>query len=386
MTTEHQRVLDDGISAGDAPFLIAMIGNGDGISWAGTAGDCAPGRPASIDTIFRFYSMTKAVGCTAAMILIDRGMLGLDTRVADFLPEIGDLRVLEGFDGSTPRLRAPRRPITVQHLATHTSGLAYESPGGDLQKYFDITLELSYFSRKRAGLSHPLLYDPGEGWSYGPSIDWLGLLVEKVDGRPIDQFCQDEIFGPLGMVDTCFELDEAREQRLSRLYIRGADGAFEERDGHMLFTGPDRPREGKRGDEDYYGMGGCLYGTAPDYMRLLRMHLNGGALDGTRIVSEPLMRSLQKNLIGDIKTGYDWFPGTRKNHAFSYMRVAEDMPGRRAAGSCYWAGGANGHYWIDFASDLVGIFVTYDAPFLDPQLMARYDDFERQVYASLRGS
>jgi CubicO group peptidase (beta-lactamase class C family) len=383
MTADRlQTLLDEAVAANDAPFLIAMTADGEGVRWSGVAGDSVPGKPAAVDAVFRFYSMTKAVGCTAAMMLIDRGLIELDTPAATILPEIGRLQVLDGFDGDVPRLRAPRRPITIRHLATHTSGLAYDLLSADLQRYIDVTGQTSYFTGLRDGLNYPLLFDPGEGWAYGIGIDWLGLIVEQVSGRTTDRFCQDEIFDPLGMIDSCFELDEARAERLSRLYVRGEGGSFAEHNGRQVYTGRAR-------DEyvdlkgDYYGMGGCLYGTAPDYLRLLRTHLNGGMLDGRRLISEALVRRLQANLAGAITVGWDFFPGTRKGHAFAFMRTEEDMPGMRAAGSLYWCGGANGHYWIDPKNDLVGLYLTHDAPFLDPRFMARYGEFERAVYASL---
>ena len=311
-----QEVLDAAVAAGDAPFLIAMVGNSDGVIWSGVAGDCAPGRAASLDTIFRLYSQTKAVCATAAMILVDRGKLDIDAPVEDLLPEIGALQVLEGFDGTVPRLRAPRRKITARHLATHTSGLSYETGHTLLEEYFRVTGQPSYFSGLREGLKHPLIFDPGEGWAYGIGLDWMGFLIERIDGRSIETFCKEEVFEPLGMVDTCFEPNAEQDTRLCRLYVRGADGAFEDRDAHIVHTG--RPDDQERHERtDYHGMGGCLYGTAPDYMRLLRMHLAGGILEGNRIVSEATVRRLQGNLVGEIPSQSGWFPGPRKGHALA---------------------------------------------------------------------
>src|SRR5204863_2499814 len=110
----------------DVPFLVGMVGNAAGVVWSGAAGERSPGQPATVDTVFRIFSMTKAVGSTAAMILIDRGKLSADTLVETILPEFAELKVLEGFDEKRPRLRAPRTKATVRHLATHTSGLVYE--------------------------------------------------------------------------------------------------------------------------------------------------------------------------------------------------------------------------------------------------------------------
>ncbi|HEU0220844.1 MAG TPA: serine hydrolase domain-containing protein, partial [Paracoccaceae bacterium] len=189
-------VLADAVAAGDAPFLVAMTGNAEGVTWQGGAGERRPGEPAQIDTVFRIFSMTKAVGCTAAMILIDRGQLSADTPVEQILPEFKDIRVLEGFEGDKPHLRAPKKKATIRHLATHTSGFVYEFWNPDIPKYMEATGLPTIISGRLSALYYPLVFDPGERWDYGIGIDWLGRAVEKVDGRSIDAFCREEIFDP----------------------------------------------------------------------------------------------------------------------------------------------------------------------------------------------
>ena len=129
------QVLDESVRAQDAPFLVAMVGDRDGVEWSGAAGECAPGRQAAPDTVFRIFSMTKAVGSTATMILMDRGKLDPDTPVEAILPEFRTIKVLDGFDGDQPRLRAPRTQATVRNLATHTSGFVYEFWNADIPKW-----------------------------------------------------------------------------------------------------------------------------------------------------------------------------------------------------------------------------------------------------------
>src|SRR5580698_5869714 len=133
-------VLERSVSAEDAPFIVAQVGDANGIKWSGAAGESAPGQKAAPDTIFRIYSMTKAVGSTAAMILMDRGKLDPDTPVAEILPEFVNKQVLEGFDAEgKPLMRPPRKEATVRHLATHTSGLTYEYWNSELQRYMEST-------------------------------------------------------------------------------------------------------------------------------------------------------------------------------------------------------------------------------------------------------
>jgi Beta-lactamase class C and other penicillin binding proteins len=163
-------VLDQSVRAQDAPFLVAMVGDKDGVRWSGSSGDRAPGQKATQDTVFRIFSMTKAVGSTAAMILMDRGKLDPNTPVETIIPEFAKIRVLDGFDGATPRLRAPRSKATVRHLATHTSGLVYEFFNPDIPKYMEATSHPSILSGLKTSLLYPLAFDPGERWDYGTPV------------------------------------------------------------------------------------------------------------------------------------------------------------------------------------------------------------------------
>src|SRR5271169_879784 len=283
------KVITDAVAKQDAPFLVAMTGHASGVTWSGAAGERSPGEAAAEDTVFRIFSMTKAVGSTAAMILMDRGKLDPNTPVEEILPEYAKVQVLEGFDGDTPRLRAPRTKATVRNLATHTSGFTYEFWSADISKYLQSTGHPSILSGQKVSLFYPLTFEPGERWDYGIGIDWLGQVVEAVDGRKIDRFCREEILDPLNMADTRFEVEDHMASRLASVSIRGEDGKF----GDIAIAPPSHP--------DFYGMGHSLYSTAPDYMRFLRMYLNRGQLDGRRVLSEKAIDSLLANQIGDIE-------------------------------------------------------------------------------------
>ena len=137
--SDLDKVISEAVANEDVPFLVGMVGNAGGVIWSGAAGERSPGQPATVDTVFRIFSMTKAVGSTAAMILIDRGKLSADTVVETILPEFAELKVLEGFDEKRPRLRAPRTKATVRHLATHTSGLVYEFWNTEVPRYMEAT-------------------------------------------------------------------------------------------------------------------------------------------------------------------------------------------------------------------------------------------------------
>ena len=378
--SQMDQVLSEAVAAQDVPFVVAMAGNAAGITYSGAAGETA-GRAAQEDTAFRIFSMTKAIGSLAAMILIDRGKMSMDTPVADVLPEWNDMRVLDGWDGDMPILRTPKTVATARHLATHTSGVEYEFWNADVPKYLEVTGNPSILTGLNAGLTaYPLTSDPGTRWGYGPGIDWLGRMVEEVDGRRIDAFCEEEIFEPLGMSDTAFEPD-ALTDRLCDVSIRGEDGNF----GPFELAPPPNP--------EFYGMGHALYSTAPNYMRFLRMVLNKGELDGNRVLSENAMDQMCANQMNGLtfQTMHTVAPPLTADvelpegttHSWAFVRSESDQPGKRSAGSQSWAGVCNTHYWIDPAKDVCAVIMTQSLPFVEPPLLKTYDAYERAVYASL---
>lgn len=373
------KVLSEAVRKENVPFAVAMVGNSGGTIYSGAAGDAAAGRPAAEDTVFRIFSMTKAIGSLAAMILIDRGKLTVDTAVADIVPEWNNLKVLEGFDGETPKLRPPVTVATIRHLVTHTSGLEYEFWNADVPRYMELTGHPSILSGLKVAMDYPLCTDPGTRWGYGPSIDWLGRVIEAIDGRRIDAFCREEIFEPLGMASSAFEPD-GLEDRLSSVSIRGEDGKF----GSMELAPPSQP--------EFYGMGHAMYASAPDYMRFLRMILNKGQLDGNRILSEPAVAQMLTDHMNGLmfETMKSSSPLTADVvmpegtvHSFGFVMNTQDIPGKRSAGSQAWAGVLNTHYWIDPAKDVAAVIMTQSLPFVEAPYMETYDEYERAVYASL---
>lgn len=377
---ELDKVIGDAVAQQDAPFLVAMVGNRGGTVWSGAAGQRSPGQAASLDTVFRIFSMTKAVGSMAAMMLMDRGKLSADATVESILPEFAQVKLLEGFNDSGPILRAPKVKATVRHLATHTSGLAYEFWNAEMARYLPVGGTPTILSGLASSLNYPLQFEPGTRWDYGIGIDWLGRVVEKVDGRKIDQFCREEIFEPLGMSDTAFEVLPHMAARLAAVQIRGEDGKFDD----FAIAPPPNP--------EFYGMGHALYGTAPDYLRFLRMVLSDGSLDGKRLISAAGLASMLTNQIGStpiprLKTAVpplsadaEFFPGRKKSHSMAFMRYDEDIPGMRHAGSQGWAGVLNSHYWFDPQANVIGLLMTQSLPFVEPRFMSTYEKFERAVY------
>ena len=379
----HQanNVLTDAVSAGKVPFAVAMVSNDEGPIYSFAIGDAKTGHPASERTAFRIYSMTKAVGSLAAMILIDRGHLTLDTPVADIDPTWNDLQVLVDWDGDNPVLRPQQGTATIRHLATHTSGLEYEIWNADILRFIKAAGVSPRNTGRRAELqSYPLASDPGTRWGYGTGIDWLGHIVELVDGRRIDAFCREEVFGPLGMRDTVFE-PRALQDRLADIRRRNAEGKFE----ISNFAPPSKP--------ELYGMGQALYSTAPDYLTFLRMILNRGTLNGHQVLSPGAMDTMladqtqglpfrtMRSAIPTRSVDVTMPPGT--THSFAFVLTERDQPGKRRAGAQGWAGICNTHYWFDPAANIAAVLMTQSLPFMEPAFAETYDAFERAIYAGL---
>jgi len=373
------KILDDAVSNHSVPFAVAMVGNAEGVTFSGASGNAADGRAAAEDTVFRIFSMTKAIGSVAAMMMIERGKLSLDTPVGDIVPEWNALQVLDGFNEEQPIMRAPKTVATIRHLATHTSGLEYEFWNADVPKYMELTGHPSILSGIKTAMNYPLTTDPGTRWGYGPSTDWLGRVVEAIDGRRIDAFCREEIFKPLGMSSSAFEPD-GLEGRLSGVSIRGEDGKF----AGMEIAPPPNP--------EFYGMGHAMYSTAPDYMRFLRMVLNNGQLDGNRILSEKSVVDMTGDHMRGLtfETMHSASPLTADVvldgdpvHSFIATMNRKDIPGKRSAGTQSWAGVCNSHYWVDPAKNVAAVIMTQSLPFAEKPFMDTYDNYERTVYETL---
>ena len=180
-------VLNRAVAAGVAPGIVAGAADRDGIFYEGAFGlQSAAGRDAmKIDSVFRIFSMTKALASIAAAQLMEQGLLDIDKPVEAYAPAFGALQVLEGFDGDSPRLRAPKRKATVRHLMTHTAGLAYQFWNPDTAKYLEVTGNPGFLSGTKNGINYPLTFDPGDRWHYGINTDWLGQVIEGVTGKTL---------------------------------------------------------------------------------------------------------------------------------------------------------------------------------------------------------
>ena len=381
------KVLADAVAKEDAPFLIGAVADRKGVLWQGASGQATASLKANQDTVCHLYSATKAIGSLACMILLDRGKLSLDTKIGDVLPQFASIKVLDSMGPTGPVYRDPASPITMRQLLTHTSGLAY---GTWDKKEFDWETYSNHPSTLTGtveSFTHPLMFDPGTAWTYGVGIDWAGFVVEQIDGRSIDQFCFEEIFEPLEMFDTMFETDAVTD-RLADVKLRGEDGKFTVAN---IFRPPARPAK--------YGMGQACHSTALDLLKLLRLVLNDGVVDGRRVLSSNAVALMTQNQIGNLRINLpmatnlpviapdlDLFPGLGipLTHTTGFVRNEADVPGRRRAGSLTWAGFLNTHYWIDPASGIAAVLFSQSAPFNEARFGSAYAAFETAVYTELK--
>ena len=377
-------VLEGAVERGDVPHVVAMAADEDGVIYEGAAGERAPGsgEPVTPDTLFRIASMTKIVTTVAALQLLERGDLDLDEPVETFLPEFGDVRVLEGFDGDVPRLRAPASHATVRHLVTHTSGLAYWFWNAELRRWQQVTGTPGVMSGSMRIFAAPMVADPGTRFEYGINTDWLGRVVEAAGGLDLRSYLDAHILGPLGMTSTSFLATDAQRERLAPIHERGEDGRWQA-------TAMDWSQA-----PEWWAGGHGLYSTPRDFLRFQRMLLGRGALDGVRILERSTVEQAFRNQIGELEfpaairtadpgSSADFNTGPGMKWGFGLLLTTQQRPDMRAPGSGAWAGLFNTHFWVDPASGITGAIYTQSLPFVEPRVHAVYVDFEQALHASL---
>jgi methyl acetate hydrolase len=289
--------------------------------------------------------------------------------------------VLEGFDAAgKPRLRAPRRAITLHHLLTHSAGFSYDIWNADIVRYIELTGTPTIISGKNAALDLPLIADPGTKWEYSIAIDWAGKAVEAVSGQTLDKYLAENLLQPLGMTDTSFKISDAQRRRLARVHSRTPQG--------LVATDIEMPQ-----NPEFYAGGGGLYSTAGDYLKFAQMILHGGTFKGAQVLRPETIATMSNNAIGNLvcnpmKTAIpafsndvDFIAGMK--WGLSFLINPAQMPTGRSAGSLAWAGLANSYYWIDPTRKVTGVFATQILPFYDEKAVKAFDNFETAVYQAL---
>jgi CubicO group peptidase (beta-lactamase class C family) len=382
---EIDDLLDHAAEAGDVPGVVAVAANAHEIIYSAAFGRrwLPDGARMTTDTIFWLASMTKPITSTAAMLLVERGKLGLEPPIGRVLAELAEPQVLEGFstDGE-PRLRAANRPISLKHLLTHTSGFGYDIWNSDLLRCRERMGIPDLMSCQNAALNLPLLFDPGERWEYGIGIDWAGKAVERIGGQVLQAFFDENLFGPLGIQDTGFKLTTERRRRLAGVHARQDNGSLE----RIAFELPQ--------ETDFQMGGGGLYGTAADYIAFEQIFLNEGRFGNTRLLRPETAQLIGQNHIGALEVTRlmrslplsneaEFFPGMVKKWGLAFMLNTEAVPGRRGANSLAWAGLANTYCWIDPIRKIAGVMLTQVFPFFDAKVVELFSRFENAIYASL---
>ncbi len=380
-------VLANSVAEGDVPGVVALAADDNGLIYAGAFGEreLGSGVEMTLDTVCWIASMTKAVTSVSAMQLLEQGRLSLDDPLAGVLPRLGSVQVLEGFDAAgAPRLRAPKRPITLRHLLTHTAGFSYDIWNADIGRYVAHAGLPGIIECKDAALTTPLVCDPGERWEYGINLDYVGKAVEAVSGQSLANYMREHIFQPLGMSDSGFVIGAEQRTRLASVHVRNEDGSLTP----IALEVPQEP--------EFFMGGGGLYSTGPDYLRFLQMLLGGGSLEGVQVLRSETVAEMMRNHIGDLPAGvlrtvlpgssndHDPYPGMPIRWGLGFMITTETTPAGRSPGSVAWAGLANTYYWIDPTRRITGVILSQILPFVDARVVDLYANFERAIYAEHR--
>ena len=360
------------------PGAVGLIVDRNGIRHAEALGhaDVSSGAPMQLDTLCQIASMTKALVSAGAMQLVEQGRLELDADVGALLPELANPQVLTGFDADgQPQLRPAARAITLRHLLTHTTGLGYFFIHPEVLRYFGAVGMPT--PGTRASVTMPLMFDPGERWEYSVATDWVGLAIEAVTGERLNDYLTANLFAPLGMTQTAFRA--ALPSDAARVHVR-AGGALSPVDIYL-------------GGGEFDGGGGGITSTAPDYAQFVRMVLNGGELDGQRVLSAATIAEMSRNQVAPLRAGYmgsampqlaapyDTFPDQHTGWGLGFLINPEKGPNGRSPGSLAWAGIFNSYYWIDPAAGLGGVFVSQLQPFGDKRALACFGALEAMAYA-----
>lgn len=343
-------------------------------------------EPMTTDVIFRIASMTKAITLVAAMMLMEKDIIQLDDPVSKFIPEFQEMQVLVQDTGSDSyHLEKARRQITLRHLLNHTSGLTYDFLGpeviSDLYTLNNIYSNLGPTTGTMAEMLQrlaklPLVSHPGEKWQYGLGTDVLGHIIEIVSGRPLDEYMHDNIFEPIGMIDTYYYLPTEKLNRLAPLYGAGKNGDILKVRGTVkqgLENYSDYELASR--NKNYVAGGGGLLSTAIDYYKFLQMLLNGGTYNGKRLLSEETIKLISSEQTGDM---FNWWNGHGFGFGFAISRGTHpDDPSSR--GTYGWLGYFNTHFWIDPQENLIGIVLTQ----MHPENSDVEINFKRLVYQAI---
>ena len=345
--------------------------------------DVTTKKPMKNDAIFRIMSQTKAITSIGIMILYEQGKLLLDQPISDFIPEFKHPVVLDKFnDADTTYTTVPAKSeITFRQLLTHTSGLDYTDIGSSkvaaIYTKYHIPSGLGYFNdnlleRMKALGKLPLSFQPGTKWQYGLNTDLLGCLIEVISGTNLEDFFRKNIFDPLGMKDTYFNVPAAKANRLATVYTEDSLGHIIKWSHEFRHIDPDYPIM----NTQYFSGGAGLSSTALDYAIFMQMLLNGGKYNGHQVLSK---RAVEMIISGQLNEGM--FGDDNMGLGFGITSNKSAAKGPRNAGSFSWGGYYGTTYWADPKANLVCLFMTQQNPNSHSEIQEK---FEVMVYSSLK--
>ena len=369
ITARMQSYVDEGKLAGTIT-TVARQGQTVHLELVGWM-DRESKRPMEFDAIFRLASMTKPVTAAAIMTLYEEGHFTLNTPIHEFIPGFKDVKVVVRETEEGLETEDLIRPITFRHLFTHTAGLSYGwNPNDPVDRCYRKLQEAARKDRAEATAQDmvesltqaPLAFQPGTHWRYSLATDVLGYLIEVISGKSLDRFFQERLFGPLGMVDTDFYVPQSKANRLTALYGHPNNAADLE-----LMEPPADSRHFQK--PAYLSGGGGLVSTVADYARFLQMLVNGGELDGARILSPTTVDLFTINHAPAAALPYGFADGEDLFHqGYGYSlatRVLMDVSASGKAGSVGefgWDGAFNTYFWVDRAQELYGLLMTQHSP------------------------
>lgn len=380
ITAFMQKHVDEKKLAG----AVAVVARHGKVAYLQSVGkqDIEAGIDMSTNTIFRIASMTKPITSVAVLMLYDDGLIRLDESVSKYIPEFSKPIVLERGQQRQNAVPA-KQDITIRHLLTHTSGLTYhwDEHMGPLYKEAGITHGIvqddSVLAEKMKKLARiPLLHNPGEAWTYGLSVDVLGCVVEVVSGETLKEFFKKHIFEPLGMKDTHFFIPDDKMNRLAMAYAPKQEGGLKRLDGELIVEGPfvycaDYPYKGQK---RYFSGGGGLCSTITDYLRFSQMLLNGGELDGKRLLKQETVQLMTSDHVRQLRKDEGFGLGV------SVTRNSQESGGLDCVGSFGWGGFWYTTFFVDPSKEIIGICMGQLHPDGDATLNRR---FKSMVYQSV---
>ena len=373
---EATRGLQAHVDAGDVAGVVAGVVRHGRLVYLEALGelDRERGMPMRDDALFRLYSMTRPITSLAAMILWQEDRFELDDPVSRYLPEFAGQRVFaEAADPDVAATRPRRTEMTVEHLLLHTSGLG--SRGSAIYRAEQVRLRSITLPRMVGNAARvPLFEDPGTRWRYGISTTILGRLVEVWSGMPFDEFLRQRVLEPLGMTDTVFRVDPSRADRFGPAYRPGPDGELRPHAIEVVpFTEQPALIEG--------GVG--LVSTVRDYLRFSQMFLNGGELDGVRVLEPDTVATMTVNRVPDalLPLGFgNPQPGRGWTLGFSAVMDADVFPYPVSAGTFWWDGSSGTRFFIDPVQDMVTVIMAAASPSYGNGFR---EGFTAAVYAAL---